>query len=242
LSTNKLEPVQAQPYSPQLRVPYDISLQDQLNEITASERGAQRMSGYNPAAQANLAAQSYAAKSKVLADQFRANQAMKDQVYSGNIATLNDAELKNLAIYDQQYGRQEQAKSNTKATAQAALNSIADKYAKNALENRTLGTYENLYNYRYDKSGRAVNMNPLAQFNVLQKYPQHNDPNYRLVQNPDGRTYSYKKITGEKDVTEDDDYEVVPVSNKETTEVASNKYGGKVKKNYSQSSIVKAFK
>jgi hypothetical protein len=263
LSTNKLEPVQAQPYSPQLRVPYDISLQDQLNEITASERGAQRMSGYNPAAQANLAAQSYAAKSKVLADQFRANQAMKDQVYSGNIATLNDAELKNLAIYDQQYGRQEQAKSNTKATAQAALNSIADKYAKNALENRTLGTYENLYNYRYDKSGRAVNMNPLAQYNIPQKYPQYSDPNYRLVQNPDGRTYSYKKITGEKDVTEtpsaatpginsnsniiqEDDqyeYELVPISNRDAmNEVAPKKYGGKVKKNYSQSSIVKAFK
>jgi len=262
LSTNKLEPVQAQPYSPQLRVPYDISLQDQLNEITASERGAQRMSGYNPAAQANLAAQSYAAKSKVLADQFRANQAMKDQVYSGNIATLNDAELKNLAIYDQQYGRQEQAKSNTKATAQAALNSIADKYAKNALENRTLGTYENLYNYRYDKSGRAVNMNPLAQYNIPQKYPQYSDPNYRLVQNPDG-TYSYKKITGEKDVTEtpsaatpginsnsniiqEDDqyeYELVPISNRDAmNDVAPKKYGGKVKKNYSQSSIVKAFK
>jgi hypothetical protein len=262
LSTNKLEPVQAQPYSPQLRVPYDISLQDQLNEITASERAAQRMMGYNPAAQANVAAQTYGAKSKVLADQFRMNQAMKDQIYSGNIATLNDAELKNLDIYDRQYGRQEQAKSNTKATAQAALNSIADKYAKNALENRTLGTYENLYNYRYDASGRAVNMNPLAQYNIPQKYPQYSDPNYRLVQNADG-TYSYKKVSGEEVSTkapssatpgfnpnsnvayEDDEYEyeLVPMNQTEAmNEVAPKKYGGKVKKNYSQSSIVKAFK
>jgi hypothetical protein len=263
LSTNKLEPVQATPYTPQLRVPYDISLQDQLNEITADQRSAQRMMGYNPAAQSNLAAQTYGAKSKVLADQFRMNQAMKDQIYSGNIATLNDAELKNLDIYDRQYGRQEQAKSNTKATAQAALNSIADKYAKNALENRTLGTYENLYNYRYDASGRAVNMNPLAQYNIPQKYPQYNDPNYRLVQNADG-TYSYKKVSGEEETTtkapsrstpginpnsnvayEDDEYEyeLVPMNQTEAmNEVAPKKYGGKVKKNYSQSSIVKAFK
>jgi hypothetical protein len=264
MSSNQLEPVQATPYTPQLRVPYDISLQDQLNEITADQRSAQRMMGYNPAAQANLAAQTYGAKSKVLADQFRMNQAMKDQVYSGNIATLNDAELKNLEIYDKQYVRQEQAKSNTKATAQAALNSVADKYAKNKLENRTLGVYENLYNYRYDKSGRAVNMNPLAQFNVAQKYPQYNDPNYRLVQNSDG-TYSYKKVSGEEETTtkapsrstpginpnsnmsyEDDEYEyeMIPVNNTEVmNEVApKNKYGGKTKKNYSQSSIVKAFK
>jgi hypothetical protein len=262
MSSNQLEPVQATPYTPQLRVPYDISLQDQLNEITADQRSAQRMMGYNPAAQANLAAQTYGAKSKVLADQFRANQAMKDQVYSGNINTLNDAELKNLAIYDQQYTRQEQAKSNTKATAQAALNSIADKYAKNKLENRTLGVYENLYNYRYDKSGRAVNMNPLAQFNVDQKYPQYNDPNYRLVQNADG-TYSYKKVSGKEEVAtkapsmstpginpnsnmsyEDNEYEMIPANNTEVmNEVApKNKYGGKTKKNYSQSSIVKAFK
>jgi hypothetical protein len=180
MSSNQLEPVQAQPYSPQLRVPYDISMQDQLNEITADQRAAQRMTGYNPAAQANLAAQTYGAKSSVLANQFRANQAMKDQVYSGNIATLNDAQLKNLAIYDQQYGRQEQAKSNTKATSLAALNSISDKYAKNALENRTLGVYENLYNYRYDKSGRAINMNPLYQANIPQMYNPGQDPNYIL--------------------------------------------------------------
>jgi hypothetical protein len=170
--------------------------------------------------------------------------------------------LKNLDIYDRQYGRQEQAKSNTKATAQAALNSIADKYAKNALENRTLGTYENLYNYRYDASGRAVNMNPLAQYNIPQKYPQYSDPNYRLVQNADG-TYSYKKVSGEEVSTkapssatpgfnpnsnvayEDDEYEyeLVPMNQTEAmNEVAPKKYGGKVKKNYSQSSIVKAFK
>jgi hypothetical protein len=63
--------------------------------------------------------------------------------------------------------RQSQALSNTKAQTQAALNSISDKYSKNLLENRTAGIYENLYNYRYDNRGRAINMNPLVDFQAM---------------------------------------------------------------------------
>jgi hypothetical protein len=255
LSTNKLEPVQAQPYSPQLRVPYDISLQDQLNEITASERAAQRMMGYNPAAQANVAAQTYGAKSKVLADQFRMNQAMKDQIYSGNIATLNDAELKNLDIYDRQYGRQEQAKSNTKATAQAALNSIADKYAKNALENRTLGVYENLYNYRYDKSGRAVNMNAPFQPNIPYIYGSDGIATHKIVYDKSGKNIIGYEPISKEEASNIPTLATTPTNPKGT--VAKDEYspideddimyqernGGKTKKKkYTQSSIVKAFK
>jgi len=166
LSNNQLEPVKAQGYHPQLNVPYDISLQDQLNENQADFRSMQRLSEGNPAMQSILAAQKYGANEKVLGDQFRMNQAEKDKVYSGNRAELNDAQLKNLGIYDQQYQRQSEAKSNTKVATQAVLNSISDKFAKNQLENKTLQTYENLYNYRYDNNGRAVNMNAPAQFNI----------------------------------------------------------------------------
>jgi hypothetical protein len=166
MSSNQLEPVPAQGYQPDLGVPYDISLQDQLNANQADYRSMQRMVGYNPAAQANLNAQKYQANQQVLGNQFRANQEMKDKVYGENRNILNQAKLTNLGIYDKQYERQAQALSNTKATTQAALNSIADKYAKNKLENRTLGVYENMYNYRYDDQGRAINMNPLAQFNT----------------------------------------------------------------------------
>lgn len=158
MSTNQLEPVQAQPYSPQLRVPFDISRQAAKNDLIAQTRQAQRLLGYNPAAQASIAAQAYNPMQQLNEQDFIDNQKMKDAVYSGNIATLNDAELKNLAIYDQQYTRQEQAKSNTKATAQAALNSISDKYAKNALENRKLSIYENMYpNFRFGPDGIAQN-------------------------------------------------------------------------------------
>lgn len=169
LSNNQVEPVYARGYNPTLDVPYDISLQDIRNETQADFRSAQRMAGYNPAAQAMLAAQKYSADQKVGAEEFRMNQAKRDQVFSGNRALLNDAQLKNLGIFDQQYQRASQARSNTKAVTQAALNSISDKFAKNRLENRTLQTYENLYNYRFDKNYRAINENPLAIFDTTLK-------------------------------------------------------------------------
>ena len=164
LSMNQLEPVKAQLYNPLLEQPYDISLQDQLNANQADFNALQRQSGYNPEALATLAAQKYAANSSVLGEQFRLNQAEKAGVYGRNRATLNDAQLKNLGILDQQFVRQETAKSRTKEQALEAMKSIADKVAKNKLENRTLGIYENLYNYRYDKNGRAINMNAPVKF------------------------------------------------------------------------------
>lgn len=166
LSMNQLEPVDARLYQPQLLTPYDISLQDQLNEVTAQSRAAERMAGADPAAAAAIMAQANRAKSSILGEQFRQNQAQRMGVYNQNIQTLNDAELKNLAILDEQAKRQAMARSNTKAQAQAAANSITDKVAKNRLENRTLQVYENLYNYRFDPQGRAVNYNPLAKFSA----------------------------------------------------------------------------
>jgi len=159
LSNNQLEPVQAQLYHPLLQQPYDISLQDQMNANQSTFNALERQTRYNPAAQSILAGQKYAANSGVLGEQFRQNQAMKANVYNSNRNVLNDATLKNLAILDQQYTRQAQAKSATKAVAQQALSSIADKIARNKLENRTLGVYENLYGYRFDPMGRAYNLN-----------------------------------------------------------------------------------
>lgn len=180
LATNQLDPVQAQLYRPLLEQPYDISLQDQLNANQADFNAIQRQTGYNPAAAATLAGQKYAANSKVLADQFRMNQEEKAGVYNRNRATLNDAQLKNLAALDQQMVRQETAKSRTKEVGQAALNSISDKIMKQKLANRTLGVYENLYNYRFDKSGRAINMNAPFQPTIPNVLPVY-DNNGNIV-------------------------------------------------------------
>ena len=169
LSQNQLEPVQAQTYQPQLQTPYDISFQDQLNEITAQTRQAERLAVNNPEALAQINAQANMAKSQVLGEQMRTNQALKAQIYGSNINTLNQAQMQNLQMYDTQQQRQEAAKSATKATTQEALSSIASKFAQNKLENKQLGVMENMYNYRFDKSGRAINMNPLAQFDYSGK-------------------------------------------------------------------------
>lgn len=166
LSNNQLEPVQAQQYTPQLGTPYEVSFQDVLNENRVENQSAQRLYGYNPAAQSLLSAQAYQANQSVLGEQFRTNQAMRDQVFTQNRNTLNDAQLKNLGILDEQYKRQSQAASNTKAVGQAAVSSISDKYLQNQLENRTLQAYENMYNYRFDQRGRAVNMNAPHQFDI----------------------------------------------------------------------------
>ena len=166
LANNQLEAVQAQQFQPQLGGVMDVSYQDQLNEITAQSRAAERMMQNNPEAAANLFAQASQAKNKVLAEQTRANMAGRKQVYDENRNLLNQAQLQNLQILDQQYVRQAQAKSATKAQAQSALSSIADKIAKNKLENRQLGVMENMYNYRFDKQGRAFNFNDPAQFNI----------------------------------------------------------------------------
>lgn len=164
--TDKEEPVQAQFFHPQLGTPYNVSFADQKNDVIAQVRSAQRMAGNNPAAQAMIASQAAQALNKINAEEFRMNQGMADKVYGENRATMNQAQLQNLQIADNQYTRQSQAKSNTKARLQAALNSISDKYLKNELNNKTLATYENLYNYRFDDRGRKQNWNQPAQWNM----------------------------------------------------------------------------
>ena len=256
LSTNQLEPVQAQGFQPDLTTPYDISYQDQMNEITAQTRAAQKMAQGNPEAQSLIAGQAYEAINKVKGEEFRANQAMQAGVYNQNRNTLNEAKLKNLDIYDRQYGRQEQAKSNTKAITQAALNSISDKYAKNKLENRELGIYENLYNYRYDPSGRAINMNPLFQGNMPTIYGEQTNPNMIPVKDADGNIIEYRSITPTQQTkvtktttTENPAYtpiataEQAPVEENQIPELLRGKNGSKTKKKITMNgSIVKMYK
>jgi hypothetical protein len=166
LATNQLEPVQAQTFQPMLDTPMDISLNDQLNAIDAQSRAAIRAAGQNPAAQAYIMSQTLDAKNKVLGEQARINAANKMQTYDKNRARIEDAQKLNLQILDNQFIRQAQAKSNTKAQALEALKSIAAKTAQNKLERQTLNVYENMYKYRFSPSGVAYNVNPPAQFNI----------------------------------------------------------------------------
>ena len=226
MADNQLEPVPAQGYQPDLDTPYDISLQDQLNANQADFNALQRTVGYNPAAQSILAGQKYAANSKILGEQMRLNQAQKAGVYGSNRDKLNQAKLTNLGIYDKQYERQAEAKSNTKATSLAALNSMTDKLAKHKLENKTLAVYENMYNYRFGKSGRAKNWNGLQFF----------DTTVSGAKGRSGIPEGYKAKTYDKNGMPITLERIKP----EDPEVTKN--GGAFKKNYKNSSVVRAFK
>ncbi len=226
LANNQVEPVQAQFYRPELNVPYDINRQAAKNDLVAQTRAAQRMVGYNPAAQAMIAAQAYNPMQQLNEQDFIDNQRMKDQVYSGNRATLNDAQLKNLAIADNQYTRQETAKSNTKAINQAALNSIASKYAQNKLENRTLRTYENMYNYRFGDDFVADNYNGIFQANMPNVYDKGSKKaNMVPVLNSKGETIRFQEVDAKED-------ELTPIPSLATNPIKAAKNG----------SIVSAYK
>ena len=165
LATNQLEPVQAQKFVPYLTQGIQVSLQDQINEVTAQTRAAERLARGNPEALAMIASQAYDAKNKIKGEEFRLNQVEKQRVAETNRQVLNEANKMNLGIMDQQYVRQQTAKSKTKEQAITALNSISDKILKNKLENRELGIYENLYGFRFGPNGQAYNTN-LTTFNT----------------------------------------------------------------------------
>jgi len=243
LAMNQLDPVQAQKYQPMLDTPYDISLNDQLSAIDSQSRALIRQVGNNPGVLANIAAQTLQAKNQVLGEQTRINQANKMQVYDKNRATLNDAQLKNLAINDQQYTRQAQAKSNTKAQTQAALNSIAAKTAQQRAANRKLGIMENMYNFRFSPSGRAINYNGLASFDTSGA----NARRYGLSSAglPTNKRFTIDSVTGEpvgiRTLTKDEMARNTP----SLSEIDSylDKNGGKTPKTKARnSSIVKALK
>lgn len=164
MALNQEEPVQAQTYQPILAPNSPTySLQDQLNEITAQSRDAMRLAQGDPSALAAINAQAYQAKSKVLGEQFRMNQQEKQRVAEQNRSVLNDAQLKNLAMYDQQYARQAEAKSKTKQQSIEIAKSISDKIAKNKLENKQLRVMENMYPaYSFTPEGTAYK-NPFYQ-------------------------------------------------------------------------------
>ena len=232
-SQNQVDPVYAQTFQPRLRVPYDISMQDSMNEIIAASRAASQNPAVmdNPALLAMMQAPAYEAINKVKGEEFRANQEMKDTVYSGNIDMINAARLKNLEIYDQQQERQAQAVANTKATALEIAKSISDKYQKNKLENRRERVLENLYpQYSFDDAGNMINVGPPVVFNTGA------DNNQVLTGNP--YTDLFNVLTG-GGFNSNANVQTTDT----TTTVAGGRHGLKrIKRNQKNSNVLRMFK
>lgn len=149
--------VPGQRYEPNLYQPYQVSFQDQLNENQASFRAVASQVGNNPAAVSILAGQKYQADSKVLADEFRTNQGITNDITNKNIALLNQAQLTNLQLADTQFVRQSQAKSNTRQNIWNAATSISDKIQKYSLQEKQLNALSALHpQYTFDANGNMV--------------------------------------------------------------------------------------
>uniref|UniRef100_UPI0025E41891 hypothetical protein n=1 Tax=Algoriphagus sp. TaxID=1872435 RepID=UPI0025E41891 len=192
LASNHEVAVPAEKYNPQLKSPYNVSFQDMRNENTSDFRNIERQVGYNPAALSAMASQKYAANQKIGAEEFRVNQGIENQIYNSNIDRLNDAQYKNLGIIASQNEKQATAASNTKIGTQRALDSISSKILQDKLARKTLQTYENMYNYRFDNRGRAINWNGPVQYNIpdFNNVPkdQYGNPLYVPINGSDAST------------------------------------------------------
>jgi hypothetical protein len=105
---------------------------------------------------AMIASQASDAINKINAEEFRTNQAETMRAGEANRAQMNEAQRVNLGILDQQYQRQSQAKSNTKAQALEVAKSLAQKKAENRKVNNRQAVLENMYPaFAYSKSGVA---------------------------------------------------------------------------------------
>lgn len=164
-ATNKQDGVFRQNYTPDLFTPYNVSFQDRRNANTSAFRAlSERQFSDNPAAISTLAGQVYDANNQISGEEFRTNQGIEADVINKNTQLLNEAKSTNLQLADQQYVRQEQAKANTRGQNALIIQSIADKYKQNQLEQDTIKLYENLYKYRFDQqTGGAVNYNSIPE-------------------------------------------------------------------------------
>ena len=202
-SLNQEEPVGLQSYSPMLAQPTRFSFQDQLNEITKQTRAAERMNPYNPEAQSIIAAGSYDARNKVLADQFRANQGEQARVAEQNRAALNEAQRFNIGQYDQQMVRTSQAKSNTRQQKIEIAKSIADKIQQNKLETRQANLMQNMYpGFNFTQSGVAykdplymasLNMSGQGTSKGIGQLPENLVPTYEADDYGRPQVSGYKK-------------------------------------------------
>jgi len=245
LAMNQLDPVKSQQFQPMLDTPYDISFNDQINAIDAQSRAFLRATGNNPAAQAAVMAQTIEAKNKLFGESNRMNQANKMAVYDKNRAAINDAKLKNLAINDQQYVRQSEAISKTKAQNIEALKSISDKVAKQRAANRKLAVMENMYNFRFSPSGRAISFNSPAQFDTSGMNARRSGLSSAGL--PTNKRFTIDSVTGEpvgiRTLTKDEMAGNTPSLSEIDSYLDTQKKGGKTPKTKARnSSIVKALK
>jgi hypothetical protein len=164
LATNKISPIYMQKINPELKQPFRVSFQNQLNKNQANFNAMLREIGDNPNAQSILAAQKYAADQDVLDKEMQYNQQIEAGIYNANRDAIYDARLRNVAMNQEQARMQEMARVNTQRRAFDALSSIVDKKLADKAQKNTLKVMENLYKFRFGKDYVAQSQNPAEDF------------------------------------------------------------------------------
>ena len=171
--------VPKQSFNPQLFQSYQISNQDVRNQNTSTFNALRQQIGNNPEALSSLAGQKYSADSQSLAEQFRTNQGITNQVINQNNQLLNQAQLTNLQLQDTQQQRMTMAQANTENRRDTALASISNKFALNRRDNNSIRMEENLFphfrpdenmNMQYDGTKYAFSGQPTAYDNTKKIY------------------------------------------------------------------------
>lgn len=159
LATNQRQAVPGFSYEPDLQQSFDISYQLGRNENESTFKQTANIAEQtgNMDVLAQLAAQKYKADQQYNMQEIQGNAQQRLGTYAQNIATLNDAKVKNLALASDQQTKQTQADYNTRLQDMAALKSISAKVEQNKLENKTYNAYANLFqNYGFDNKGNVT--------------------------------------------------------------------------------------
>jgi hypothetical protein len=236
LAQNTPRPVPMQKPYVELDPIYRMNYNDVRANNTAAFRDMLRQNQGNPAADA-LAFSKFAQQNQSIGgEEFRTNQAIEQSIYGGNRAKMNANLEKGLQLNANQANLQSIADSNTRRTTLEAIGSMSDKAMK----------------YTADKNKYLINRNLFPTFGYDQGYGMHTQgPGY----NPTiPQIYGGKSTIQQVPVYKNgviDHYEMIEGDGSSNNQlapyqtppfIATTKNGGKVKKNYKNSSVVRAYK
>lgn len=236
---NTKQPVPMQKPSVELDPIYRINYNDVRNANTARFRDMLRQNQGNPAADA-MEFSKFAQQNQGLGgEEFRANQAIEQQIYGGNRAKVAANQATALGLNANQANMQSVAKSKTDQTNIEIAKSMADKSMKYTADKNKYMVDKNLFpTFGYDQ-GYGIHTQGLGYHPVIpQIYGGKSSVKEIPVKDASGNVLYYKMVGAEED---DDNTTDIP-STATPPIVASKRNGGSVVKNAKNSSVVKAYK
>ena len=238
---NVQQPVPMQKPYVELDPIYRMNYNDVRNANTAGFRDMLRQNQGNPAADA-LAFGRFAQQNQTIGgEEFRTNQAIEQQIYGGNRAKMNANLEKGLQLNANQANLQSIAKSKTDQTNIEIAKSRADKEMKYTADKNKFLTASNLfpkfgYSANYQTQVQGPGYNPT----IPQLYGGKASIKQVPIYDTDGKTIIGYKMEEAGNSTDNTlaPWQTPPF----VADIVNKKNGGKVKKNYKNSSVVRAYK